>query len=482
MIFHRIIQGSLRSMAAILCFSLTVLLLWEYSPALILKPYNSWKGQSLTVNGQPILDHNKPEYIDAKPSEKICFKHIEIDSEYHSEGASVADINRDGLNDIVTGHYWYKAPVWSRHTIRPPTYEAFATPKPSDYLKAYLAGKGTGLGAIIHRAYPMAFFTFHQDVNNDGWIDVISPEMSLAPGAYWFENPKGAEAVWKQHSLTQSPIAQFAGHEAPLYTDLLQTGNVQLITGYSHVGKTYNTLAAIEIIKGEPVVHPIEDTRPHITDKGVPAHGLGYGDINGDGLQDLVVGPSYAVVDGAYQPTTAGWYQQQITADGEKRWLRHPIKGVPALSEIQILDINDDGKADFAGGVAHDRGLLWFEQLDNHQWKPHVIDDTYTQLHATTQADINGDGVNDLITGKTTRAHFGMLDPDEFGTPVLYWYEKTKTPEGKIQFIRHLINDEVGIGRQITATDINNDGLMDIAVGNRNGVHIFMQESSLCEH
>ncbi len=35
-----------------------------------------------------------------------------------SETAAVADVNRDGRLDIVSGEYWYQAPEWTKHRFR----------------------------------------------------------------------------------------------------------------------------------------------------------------------------------------------------------------------------------------------------------------------------------------------------------------------------------------------------------------------------
>ena len=139
------------------------------------------------------------------------------------------------------------------------------------------------------------------------------------------------------------------------------------------------------------------------------------------------------------------------------------------------MDINGDGRADLIGGAAHDRGLFWFEQRAvGESWIPHVIDNSYTQLHGVIAADINGDGVNDIVAGKTLYAHYGLLDPDEFGPAVLYWYEIVTDPEGGPRFVRHFISD-TGTGRQVSAGDVDGDGLMDLVLGNRKGVFLLLQ-------
>ncbi|MBT5186414.1 MAG: VCBS repeat-containing protein, partial [Kordiimonadaceae bacterium] len=171
-----------------------------------------------------------------------------------------------------------------------------------------------------------------------------------------------------------------------------------------------------------------------------------------------------------------GWYEQQISAQGVLSWKWHIIDPMVSLSQIQVIDVNGDGKDDLISGMGHGRGLFWWEQMGNDQWKAHLIDDTYTQPHATEMADIDGDGVGDIITGKTPLAHMGLKDPDEYGTPYLYWYKIVKSENGEPRFERHLVDDNVGVGRQVSVVDINNDGLLDIASGTRHGVHIFLQE------
>ena len=165
-----------------------------------------------STNGQYIINANNNEYVDAGPS-NISFTHIELDDAYHTEGASVADINNDGLNDIVTGHYWYEAPAWTRHTIRSPLQDAVSIPKLSDHIKIHM--ETGGKSDIWSKAYPLAFFSFHDDVNKDGWVDVIAVDITSA-GLYWFENPQGVDGEWQQHL-----IMNFTRNESPVFMDVL---------------------------------------------------------------------------------------------------------------------------------------------------------------------------------------------------------------------------------------------------------------------
>src|SRR5438270_13666254 len=57
----------------------------------------------------------------ADPEEKtnITWKKTVLDRAFLSEGVAVADVNKDGKMDVVTGEVWYEAPDWKPHRIRP---------------------------------------------------------------------------------------------------------------------------------------------------------------------------------------------------------------------------------------------------------------------------------------------------------------------------------------------------------------------------
>ena len=52
-------------------------------------------------------------------SASIKWKKTVIDKKFTSEGVAVADVNKDGKIDILTGEFWYEAPDWKPHRIRP---------------------------------------------------------------------------------------------------------------------------------------------------------------------------------------------------------------------------------------------------------------------------------------------------------------------------------------------------------------------------
>ena len=88
---------------------------------------------------------------------------------------------------------------------------------------------------------------------------------------------------------------------------------------------------------------------------------------------------------------------------------------------MYVFDFDGDGDNDVVGSSAHRRGIWWYEQ-DGEKWKTHLIDDSIAQTHALILADMNGDGLPDLVTGKRFYAHNGR-DPGEDEPPEIAWYE-----------------------------------------------------------
>ena len=102
-----------------------------------------------------------------------------------------------------------------------------------------------------------------------------------------------------------------------------------------------------------------------------------------------------------------------------------------------------------------------------------MIDSAWSQGHASTLADLNGDGVPDLVTGKRYMAHNGN-DPGEREPLGVYWYEHRKQATGGVEWIRHLIDygGRIGGGMQIPVVDIDGDGDLDVICAGKSGLFL----------
>ena len=101
----------------------------------------------------------------------------------------------------------------------------------------------------------------------------------------------------------------------------------------------------------------------------------------------------------------------------------------------------------------------------------------FSQPHAIDLADINGDGLKDIVTGKRFWAHGSTGDADPNAAAVLYWFKLVRGKDHTVDFIPYQIDDNSGIGTQVIAGDVNGDKNPDIVVGNKKGTFVFIQET-----
>lgn len=204
-------------------------------------------------------------------------------------------------------------------------------------------------------------------------------------------------------------------------------------------------------------------------------HGMGVGDVDGDGRLDLL--------------EKDGWWQQPVGGDGP--WIRHPWTfSASGGSQMFAYDVNGDGLNDVITGLAaHGYGLVWHEQVRENgeiKFKQHLImgqtpaENRYgvhfSQLHAVDLVDIDGDGLKDIVVGKRFWAHGPEGDPEPNAPAVLYWFQLRRDKAHDVDWIPHLIDDASGVGTQVVARDVNGDGKPDIIVGNKKGVFVFTQK------
>ncbi|MEZ6049070.1 MAG: VCBS repeat-containing protein [Planctomycetaceae bacterium] len=376
-------------------------------------------------------------------ADEISWKRVELDSAFRSEGVTTADVNRDGLIDVLAGEVWYAAPDWKMHEITQPG--------------EYVAGVG----------YSESFADFSYDVNQDGWEDYI---LVGFPGKefYWYENPQNKEGHWAKHEIWHSGC-----NESPDFEDVTGDGIPELIIGSQPESQFgYLEIPSKEKATEKWVFTPV--SRPG--DPGTNGshrfyHGNGHGDLNQDGLTDLLI--------------PHGWYEHP--AAGSTEWVFHPYTlGKPGdanplpAANLYVQDLDMDGDQDIVMSCAHAYGVWWFENMgaeNNDQFEYHLIDESYSQTHALEFYDINGDGQKDFITGKRFFAHNGH-DPGGNDEVVMYWYEIKRAKGAAPEFIPHEIiaGRDTGVGTQFQVRDFNGDGLYDIILGNKKGVNLLLQE------
>jgi hypothetical protein len=384
------------------------------------------------------------------PDEKVSsrFREQRISDFYYAWSAAAADINHDGILDIVAGPFYYLGPDYQvSREIYPSQTSAVGT------------------------QYTPAAVNFAYDYTGDGWPDVL---VAAGRAMVLYVNPKGELRRWDKFNVLptiNSEVAVFKDIDGDGKPDAVFLG-----------GGTVCWASADPSNPTAPwIVHPVSEPGYGV----VAQHGIGAGDINGDGRMDIV--------------SPYGWWEQPPKSTAAGPWPYHPVMfgrwpragASPGGAELGVYDVNGDGLNDVVTSLeAHGWGLAWYEQKRDKSgaitFTEHMIADDYSvktpgnaafsEAHAATFADIDGDGIPDFIVGKRLHAHLeSYTDPDPFGAPVLYWFRTVRNPKapGGAEFKPELIHNRSGVGSTVLAVDLNKDGAMDIVTSTNRGTYIF---------
>ncbi len=385
----------------------------------------------------------------------------QLSEHFWSEGACVADVNKDGKNDILSGPFWYEGPTFkTAHVIY--TMDKKFTVKKADGTEQTIPGFEGALSG--KNAYSNNFISYACDFNGDGWQDYLVigfPNQET----FWFENPAGKDVPWQRHTALKS-----TDNESPMFADINGDKIPDLLC---MSGGTLGYAAMDAKNPGADWKWNAISAKDGRFQKFT--HGIGYGDINGDGRTDIL--------------EVQGWWEQPEKWDGTTPWKKHDAQLGGGGAQMYGTDVNGDGKTDIITSLAaHGFGLAWFEQTNDggaQGWTKHLITGDksgpgetgiiFSQPHAIDLVDVNGDGLKDILTGKRFWAHGPGGDPDSGAPKVLYWFE-LKSGGGKASYVPHIIDDNSGVGTQVMGTDVNGDGKLDVVVGNKAGVFVHLRK------
>ncbi|MCC6509815.1 MAG: VCBS repeat-containing protein [Pirellulaceae bacterium] len=383
-------------------------------------------------------------YQNARAAEPdlVRFQTQTLCDEYFSEGAGAGDLNNDGHMDVVYGPYWYAGPGFTEK------HEIYA-PKPQN-----------------RERYADHFFAWVHDFDKDGQQDVFVVGFPGTP-AYVYQNPgkSASDKHWTKHQ-----VFDWVSNESPQLVNIVGDETPELVCtrdgffGYATIDST----AGLKPWKFQAISEQVADKKF--------GHGLGVGDINGDGRMDII--------------HAKGWFEQPANLDAAGgRWVAHEASFSPAYggAEMYAYDVDGDGDQDVITSLAaHDFGLAWYEQTrqgDQIQFQRHDIMGSkplhnkyglvVSELHSVNLVDMDGDGLKDIVTGKTYYSHHKQSPGWDAGA-VVVWFKLVRAKDG-VDWVPYRAADDTGIGRQLGVFDLNRDQLPDIVVGGMKGCSVITQ-------
>ncbi|MCC7010027.1 MAG: VCBS repeat-containing protein [Acidobacteria bacterium] len=371
------------------------------------------------------------------------FRAQKIEDFYYGWSMAAGDFNHDGVLDVTAGNRYYLGPSFSESR------------------ELYLAQPFNPA-----KEYTPAMVNFAFDYTGDGWDDILVAE-SRAPALY--VNPKGEARRWTRYAVFPQVISEvmsFKDVDGDKVPDAIYSGSGTVQWATSDKANPTGPWKAYAVSTPGP--------------PGSSIHGVGAGDVNGDGRVDLIA--------------PHGWWEQPAGGATQTPWTFHQAafgRAGNAGGEFEVWDVNGDKLPDIVTALAaHGFGLAWYEQKRDAAgkitWVEHVIMNdfasknaggvTFSELHALTAADIDGDGIKDIVTGKRHWAHLeSTYDPDAYSPAVLYWYRTVRNPKapGGAEFVPELIHNRSGVGSMISTADLNRDGAADVMAATNRGNYIF---------
>ena len=356
----------------------------------------------------------------------LRFRKVLIADERY-ESAGIFDVNGNGILDIVSGAYWYEGP---------------------DFKKQHPVGPIQAEGEYFDD-----FSTIAMDVNGNGRLDFITGGW-WGNTLRWRENPDDAEKEWPEHV-----VAEVGNVETTRAWDVDGDGRVEVVPNCPG-----GPLVAYKLVVDAQGKGTGKFTAHTIFDKP-QGHGLGWGDITGNGRGDFVL--------------AHGWLEAPEDVLGGE-WIYHADFDLGSASvPVLVVDVNGDGLNDLIVGQAHGYGLDWWEQKmggdGKRSWVKHCIDPGNSQYHDLMWIDIDGDGQCELVTGKRYRAHCGH-DPGS-GDPVGTYYFKWNGDCFTKQIIDYgPARVGTGCGIHFAMADFTGNGRPDIVAPGKDGLYVFYNE------
>ena len=296
------------------------------------------------------------------------------------------------------------------------------------------------------------------DLTGNGFPDIINGADSGGDELSWWENTGANGGEWTRRIIAKTGRGQM--HDT-LIGEIKNDGRMYL--AFTNQGDA-TSLYCVPL-PDDPCVSPWpglitiaenlslpNPKHPWNKNKSQPDEGLALGDVDNDGMLELVCGVSY------YKWFGEKWAARKFT---DKNYI---------TNKICVADVDCDGRNEIilsegdACIYGHEEGcrLAWFKP-DNENyaglWTEHIIETGLLDAHSLAAADLCGNGFPDIFVGEIGVVNKNGGSEDYIVRPPrLMIYEN----DGKGNFYtRHVIDEGTGVHEAVLA-DLDGDGRLDI--------------------
>ncbi len=370
--------------------------------------------------------------------------------------ASAGDTDGDGYADVIVG-----APGWSNGQTNEGAFFVYPGSNTGVAGAALLSVESNVANAKLGISVASA-----GDTNGDGYADIIvgasgyTNDTALEGRAYVYygsaTGPTGTPWITEGNNLGSDYGFSVSGAG-----DVNGDGYADVIVGadqYQSAGRAYIYLGSKTGLSTTPVW-----TSDGNTNSGFASAVAGVGDINGDGYADVIVavpGNGFGLIyegSGSGYSLTADWYH-----DGTNN-------GTFGLSVAGAGDVNGDGLADVIVGDTVNQSAYVF--LGQTNLGLSIVPDwtvTKTGMNfggaVAGAGDVNGDGYDDVIVGASSYANGETSEGAAF-----VYYGGASGLSTTAAWTVESNHANANFGSSVAgAGDVNGDGYSDVIVGSVN--------------
>ncbi|MCK4506877.1 MAG: T9SS type A sorting domain-containing protein [Candidatus Aegiribacteria sp.] len=281
---------------------------------------------------------------------------------------------------------------------------------------------------LIASGFAYAYAIYSEDINDDGYIDVIGAAFN-DNSITWWQNSDGSGNAWIEHQISDSFVAASA-----VYSEDIDGDGDMDVLGTARSDDEITWWENTDGTGSSWIEHTIDTNYDG-------ARSVYAADIDGDGYMD--------VLGAAVHADEITWWENSDTTPGYY-WVEHTIdQNFNGACAVYADDINGDGYMDVLGAAVHDDEITWWENTDGSgdNWISHVIDTYYDGAHSAISADLDNDGDVDVI------------GTAELADDVTWW---ENTDGSGLNWDEHLIEGNFEGAEWAWPADFNDDGFLDI--------------------